>query len=490
MVAPRLSIDAIFAGDFKVKRVITEGEQRAIYEAEQVSTGKPVALKVLAEGLVADRDAFVAEVRVGGKIQTDHLVDVRAAGIDKASGLAFLAMELLEGHSLRQRLDRSSRGEPLPGWDEVLSQTLHGLAAVHKAGVVHGGIHGESVFLAASGTSGDPFRVELFGLGIPVVARDDQPGGTERTAYLAPEQVEGAPACPGSDVWAVALLAFEMLTHERYFTATDEAKLRAEITSGSYEPPSTRARARGARYFPTPLFDAWFAKCIRREPSARWTDAEAALEGAAEVFAEASGVATQDIEDLREPAPRSAVPPPLPPMVRRLAENPKPAILAIVVLVGVALGGGFLLGVLKPKSAVDSKAKAMIWARKAKDDAEKACSGGDSTACHGLGMMYQAGIKVPPDEKKAGEFFKKACDEHDASACASYASLLMAGEAATKNAAAAAELHRKACDGGYPLSCSDLADMFEQGNGVEKNPERAKDLRAKACKAGLADECR
>lgn len=489
MAAPRLSIGVTFAGDYKVSRVIAEGDERSVYEAEQLSTGKPVALKVLAEGLVTDREAFAAEVRVGGRIQTDHLVDVRAAGIDAETKLAFIAMELLSGKSLRRKVDESDAAAPLPEWDEVLSQTLRGLAAVHKAGVVHGGIQPHSVFLAVPGSAGEPFRVELFDIGIPAIARGKPASDAEHLPYLAPEQLEGGTAVPGSDVWSVAILAFEMLTHKRYWRSTGDATLRTEITGGAYEAPSQRARALGARYIPTPAFDAWFSRCVAKDPAKRWPDADAALEGGAEVFAEASDVSTQDIEDVREP-PRSAVPPPLPPMVRRLAQNPKPAIFAIVVLVAVALGGGFLLGALKPKEGAGTKAKAMEWARKSKDEAEKACNGGDATACHGLGMMYQAGVKLPPDEKKAGELFKKACDASDASACGSYAGVLMAAEGSARNPTLAAELHKKACDGGYGVSCADLAEMYENGNGVAKDPAQAKALRERACKAGLTDECR
>lgn len=498
----RLSTGSTFAGEYKVVRPLVEGETRCVYAVEQLSTGREFALKVLASELVPDRDAFVAEVRVGGKIATEHLVDVRGAGFDKESGLAFIVMELLEGASLAKHLAEHTDGTPLPDWDEILSQMLRGLSAVHAAGVVHGGLLPETVFLAVPGISGEPFRIELLDLGIPKAAREVDKARVERLEWLAPEQVDatGKELGAQTDVWTVGLLTFAMMTGRRYWKGATQADgtsvgLSKEILTSTIEPASARAKAHGARTIPTAAFDAWFAKCVARDPAQRWPNAAECLEGAAELLGEQSEVATADIEDAPDQRRGPTRPPPLPPMVQRIAENPKPAILAIVVLVAVALAGGFgLSAVLRPgkeKAAQSTRAKAIAWARADKAEAEKACDGGDATACHGLGLMLQSGLKVPKDEKKAVAVFTKACGAGDGAACASLAGVYMNGEEGQKpDPAKAASFYRKACDGGEAVSCADLAEMHQTGNGVAKDEAQAKVLFEKACKAGYTEVCK
>ncbi|RYE83966.1 MAG: serine/threonine protein kinase, partial [Myxococcales bacterium] len=132
MVA-RLTAGTVFAGEYRVERTLFEGDDRGVYEVEQQSTGKRLALKVLSPGLLADEPArarFVDEARVNGRVKTEHVLDVRAAGIDGATGYPWVASELLEGDNLDQAIARATT-LPLKDWDELLSQTLHGLAAVH-----------------------------------------------------------------------------------------------------------------------------------------------------------------------------------------------------------------------------------------------------------------------------------------------------------------------------------------------------------------------
>ena len=493
----RLPLGAIFASDYKVVRAIAEGDARAIYVAEQVSTGKELALKILAAEVVADesaRDAFLAVVRTTGKIATEHVVDVRAAGIDKDTGFPWLAMELLEGKDLARALTEHTGLGPMPEWDEVLTQLMRGLSAVHTAGVVHGSLHPESVFLAVPGIAGEPFRVELLELGIPRANRDR--ASVERVEWLAPEQLRGGGAEAKSDVWATALIAFRMLTGKLYWksaTKDDAATLRAEIETGPLASPSARARELGAKTIPSAAFDAWFARCVSRDEGARFTNAADALEGAAELLTEVSEVSASDIQDDEASRPASQVrkgPPPLPPMVQAIADNPRPAILAIIALISVALGLGFGLGALRKPGTDKARAKAMVWARGPRDDAQKACDGGDAIACHGLGLQHLYGLKSPRDDAKAALLFQRACDGGDMSGCGSLAARHLNGEGVAEDRTKAATLYRKACDAGEAVSCADLAEMYRNGNGVARDEAQATKLDEKACKAGFSEVCR
>ncbi len=471
-----------------MKRVLAEGDARSVYEVEQASTGKRLALKVLAPELVPDRDAFTAEVRLGGKVETPHLVDVRSAGVDAATGFPFVVMELLEGEDLERRLAREDGSRPMPDWDEVLSQILHGLGAVHGAGVAHGGLSPETVFLAVPGISGEPFRVELLDLGVPRPVREADSGS--RHLYLSPEQHRGEPPTARADVFTVGLLVFRMITGRAYFSGSrDEARQAA--CASKLAAASARARELGAKVTPSAAFDAWFARCVTPAHADRWADASEALEGAAEMLGEVSEVSASDIEDAPvEPRKRTA-PPPLPPMVQRIAENPKPAIIAILVLVAVALAGGFGVGaILRPEKAKSSKAKAIAWERGTKEAADEACQKGVGSACHGLGLMYDVGVKGPRDAKRAIDLFAKACDGDDPSACGTLAGKYLSGDGVTEDKKRAAELHQRACDGGEAVSCADLAEMYQSGSGVTKDDARARALLAKACAGGYTELCK
>lgn len=502
----RLVPGAIFAGDYKVVRVLSESELRAVYVAEQVSTGKDLALKIMSPELVADqaaKDAFVAEVRIGGKIATEHVVDVRAAGIDKETGFPWLAMELLEGKDLARSLADHKGVGPMPEWDEVLTQLLHGLSAVHAAGFAHGSLHPETVFLAVPGIGGEPYRIELLELGIPRAKRDE--ASVARLEWLAPEQLRGEKATAQADVWTSALLAFRMVTGKDYWKAAsaggDADAVRKEILDGTLATASARAKELGAKTTPSGSFDAWFARCVNRDASARFPNAGDALEGAAELLTEVSEVSAADIQDdessraVSQPSASAGLapkkgPPPLPPMVQAIADNPRPAIFAIVALIAVALGIGFGLGALRKPPTDKARAKAMVWARGGREEAEKACNGGDANACHGLGLQHLYGLKSARDDAKAAQLFQKACDGGDQSACGSLAARYLNGEGVKEDRTKAAALYKKACDAGEAVSCADLAEMYQNGNGVPKDEAQAKGLYEKACNAGFTEVCK
>ncbi len=492
MVA-RLTAGTVFAGEYRVERTLFEGDDRGVYEVEQKSTGRRLALKVLSPDLLPDeasRARFLDEARVNGRVRTEHVLDVHAAGVDTESGLPWVASELLEGENLDQAIGRTA---PLRDWDELLSQTMHGLAAVHAIGVVHGALNGESIFLAKS-TRGEPFRVELLDFGVPRSARMKAIATATRLPWMAPEQLtEGATLTPATDVWAVGLLGFRALTGKHYMHGADAAAVEAAIRAGATEAASARATALGVTASLPRAFDAWFARCTKSDPAARFANAHDALEGAADLLSEASGVEGA-IEAVTE-APRvKPKPPPLPPMVRAIAENPKPAIAIIGVLILGALGVGFGVGSLRGNTVLSGpaavRAAAIPWTKAPIERATKACDDGDSTACHGLGQLYQYGDRAPHDEKKAADLFGKACDAKNVAACASLASLLIGAEKLPHDPARAAQLYQRACDENDGVSCADLAELYSAGNGVAKNEARALELRNRACQSGIKELCK
>jgi TPR repeat protein len=468
MMAPlRLSVGALFAEDFLIQRSLSETGKVAVFEAEQKSSGRRVLLRVVEAGHFPSEEARARWLE-GGKVASSQVPAVLASGVDGASGAAWVAFAGSGGESLAARLQREGRF-PLEGWDELLSQVLHGLASLHQAGAVHGALSPAAIWLSSS--SGE-LQVELHDVGLPISPED-----TTLIGWAAPEVLQGGAASPAADVWSAAQLAFVLLSGKPFGAGREAA--------------SARARSFGAT--PPASLDPWFARCTQADPAARFPDAREALEGAADLLSEASGLAAEVMES-EEPVQRKAAkPPPLPPMVRVIAENPKPAIAVILALVLLALGGGFGLGAMRggdPKGAAAARAAAEKWAKGSFEECKAACEKGEASACHGLGQMYQYGTKTQKDEALAARHFETACSGKDGTACTSLAQLILGADGVKKDPVRASDYLRKGCDLGDAIGCADLAEMLASGNGVPKDEKGAGEYRARACKAGMTEVCR
>ncbi len=104
MGATSLAPGSLFAGDFRIVRTLGEGGMGAVYVAEQQSTGKLRALKTMHAQLVSDPglcERFTQEAQIGARIESEHVVDVVAAGIDGATRMPWLAMELKRTYGIR-----------------------------------------------------------------------------------------------------------------------------------------------------------------------------------------------------------------------------------------------------------------------------------------------------------------------------------------------------------------------------------------------------
>ena len=189
----KLAPGAIFAGDFKIVRQIGEGGMGTVYVAEQMSTGRERALKLMLPSVVSSadlREKFEREAKVGARIKSEHVVEVIAAGVDAASGTPWLAMELLVGEDLARNVIR--RGPlPLEEVGTVLEQVAHGLDAAHRAGIVHRDLKPENIFLAESQSAQKSFTAKLLDFGIAKVVEASRRNEHGRARLAA---VDGAGA--------------------------------------------------------------------------------------------------------------------------------------------------------------------------------------------------------------------------------------------------------------------------------------------------------
>ncbi|MCB9597978.1 MAG: protein kinase [Sandaracinaceae bacterium] len=281
----------VIGDDYRIQRPLSQGGMGAVYVAEQVSTGKLRALKLMHPQLVTDpksRVRFIDEARVGAKIPSEHVVEVVGAGVDSASGVPYLAMELLEGEDLSSVVERSGALPPA-SVRELMLQLGHALGAAHTRGIVHRDLKPENVFIARSRRRGAELMVKVLDFGIAKTLESNRTAATATSAmgsplFMAPEQATpGAPIRPETDVWALGLIAFHALTGRYYWRSAEIEpfnlqSLLAEVLVHPLPPASARAAELGLTGTLPPGFDAWFVRCVARDPAGRFGDAGACVE--------------------------------------------------------------------------------------------------------------------------------------------------------------------------------------------------------------------
>ena len=278
MGATALDPGTVFAGKYRVIKLLGRGGVGAVYLAEQLATGARRALKLMSPGITEPRlhALFEQEARISHRVPSEHVVEVVDAGVDEG-GTPWLSMEFLEGEDLGARLARDGALEPDLA-ETVLAQICHGLAAAHQVGIVHRDIKPENVFLARVHNVHAELAVKILDFGIAriIAERPSQstiPIGTP--AWMAPEQMTGDEAGPAVDVWALGLLAFQVLTGKSYWLTHGRqvGVVMREVMFAPLEPASARAAQLGCAGALPHGFDAWFERCVARDPRQRFPNA-------------------------------------------------------------------------------------------------------------------------------------------------------------------------------------------------------------------------
>jgi hypothetical protein len=260
--APRL-VDGQVWGPYRVVRLLGRGGMGEVYEAEQLETGRRLALKVLRDTLRGDQDRarFLREGQLAASISHAHTVYV--FGSEEVGGAPAITMELLPGGTLKDRV--SARG-PLPPAAAVSAvlDIIGGLDAAQAAGILHRDIKPSNCFVDADGT----VKVGDFGLSISTLTRDVRrelaAAGFEGTPqFAAPEQLRGEPLDVRADIYAVGATLYYLLTGRPPLDAPDLGELVSRVVSE--KPPSPRVHRRD---IPRGLADV-VLRCLAKAPAGR-----------------------------------------------------------------------------------------------------------------------------------------------------------------------------------------------------------------------------
>ncbi|MCP3137177.1 serine/threonine-protein kinase [Pyxidicoccus xibeiensis] len=259
-------------GEFIVEERIGSGGMGVVYRATHPLIGKQVAIKVLRAELVSPQqvERLLIEARAVNAIRHPGIIDIFGFG-DLPDGRPYIIMELLRGDSLSTRIRQQGRldvGTCL--W--ILDQMLAALGAAHRSGVVHRDLKPGNVFIA-EGMDGT-HSVKLVDFGIAKLVRShDGPTTVDGSIlgtpeFMAPEQIRGAPVSPSMDLYAVGIIAFQMLTGSRPFNGEPYQVMFAHIEQ---VPPLPSSRVPGI----PPELDTLVLQLLAKQPELRPESAEA-----------------------------------------------------------------------------------------------------------------------------------------------------------------------------------------------------------------------
>jgi serine/threonine protein kinase/formylglycine-generating enzyme required for sulfatase activity len=276
-----------FAARYRVLRLIRAGGMGAVYEVEDTSTRRRRALKLMHPSLVQSADSrmrFEREVFIGAELETEHVVEVIDAGLDQASQVPFLTMELLRGEELGDLLERVGRLGPVETIG-ILVQLSRALDKAHGKGIVHRDLKPENVFLTAR--EDGSIRAKILDFGIAKLVEGAQTSATQAAGtplYMAPEQTEKlGHVSPATDVWAIGLVSYRMLVGHSYWQGDSLQQLYRQILIDPLVSPVERAMQLHGVPLP-PAFDQWWMRTVARHPHERYQQVGVCVGELARVF--------------------------------------------------------------------------------------------------------------------------------------------------------------------------------------------------------------
>src|SRR5262245_13036484 len=253
-------------GRYRIMGELGRGAMGIVYKAEDPNLDRIVALKTIileddAEGRKEYQKRFFLEAKAAGKLNHPNIVT--AFDFGEEDGVAYLAMELIEGADLRERLKQGA----LPPAEavDVAQQVAEGLGYAHERGVVHRDIKPGNIMLQRRGQS----KIMDFGLA-RMRAADHKTStgmvlGTPK--YMSPEQVAGQPVDQRSDIFSLGIVLHEMLTGQRLFAGEDAPQMMHNVVHVEHEPPT--------RFKPDlpSMLDFVVARALKKDPALRYQDA-------------------------------------------------------------------------------------------------------------------------------------------------------------------------------------------------------------------------
>ncbi len=251
---------------YRILAKLGEGGMGLVYRAEDTRLGRHVALKVLQAHRQDDARAiqrFNEEARAIAALDHPHICTLYDFG--EAGGLSYLAMQFIDGESLRDAIARGPLDEERS--KAIVLAIAAALEATHARGILHRDVKSDNVLLGSAG------EIKLADFGLARITGSQRLTSTSTVlgtpAYVAPEILRGDPASPASDQFSLAVLAYECVTGELPFQGSGAAAVMYAISNVFPDPPTRR------RPGVNPAWNALLMRALEKEPGRRWPDVAA-----------------------------------------------------------------------------------------------------------------------------------------------------------------------------------------------------------------------
>jgi eukaryotic-like serine/threonine-protein kinase len=266
----------VVAGRYKIIDLVGSGGTGEVYRATDQALGGTVALKTLKHAVAKHPvllERFRREAQNALRVTHPNVCRIRDIGIHEKGGQKrfFLTMELLEGESLAvaiaKRAAPYATAEALP----ILTQIADGLQAAHDSSVVHRDLKPGNVMLLPSARPREAPRAVITDFGLAISEEQISLGLTESSEligtpeYMAPEQTDPGSTTPALDIYALGIIAYEMLTKRRPFVA-GATPIETMLLRRNERPQPLRAVLPDA----DPVWDAAILRCLERDPGRRF----------------------------------------------------------------------------------------------------------------------------------------------------------------------------------------------------------------------------
>ncbi len=311
----------LLAGRYRLEQKIGEGGLASVFRAWDTVLERPVAVKILRAELAQDAHVvarFKREAHAAAKLNHPHIVQIYDTGQDEAQGLFYLVMEYLPEPDLKRIINDYA---PLPGRKviEVAIQCCRALAYAHRQGLVHRDVKPHNILFTDEGVA----KLSDFGIAAAVGETGTIAPGLimGSAAYISPEQAQGKPVGPQSDLYSLGCVMFEALTGRPPFIGESAAQVAAmHVHERAPSPRSFNSSV-------TPAEEFVLMKALAREPGRRYRSAEEMLADLTKLAAgeelDRTGVIRRAEERTMPlqvaPSPTTQAPPPMPEPVRSVS---------------------------------------------------------------------------------------------------------------------------------------------------------------------------
>lgn len=258
----------VIGGRYVVEGQLGRGGMGRVMRVRHQALGKAFALKLIKSAIATDqriRDMFYREARLASALTHDNICSIVDFGQDETFGL-FMVMELLDGQSVHAKLRHAGKLSPRVACD-VMWQVADAVRFIHSRSIIHGDIKTENIFLVRTSLQRRLVKLLDFGLARPDLGRTEGVDGTPE--YLAPERTRGGPATQASDIYALGIVFFELLTGKLPFTGTLEDVFRCHQETALPPPSQHSADPIDARA------DELVARATAKDPIQRHPDVAA-----------------------------------------------------------------------------------------------------------------------------------------------------------------------------------------------------------------------